>query len=231
MTIPVITTVVPALPAAPQRSDPSTFETRSDAWLDAVETELEPALNALATEINAASAAIDAVIATIDADAAAAAASESAAAASASAAASSSGAPMWVSGTTYALGDAVWSPYNRFVYRRIVAGAGTTDPSSDPANWSTVGVVGLTVVTVSGTSQTAVAGAHYVLTNVAATTVTLPASPASGDTVAITPANSLVTNVIARGGNTIMSLAEDMTLDNANATVTLRYLASTWRII
>jgi hypothetical protein len=44
----------------------------------------------------------------------------------------------------------------------------------------------LTVQVVSGTSQTAVAGAHYILTNVAATTVTLPASPASGDTVWVT---------------------------------------------
>jgi hypothetical protein len=89
----------------------------------------------------------------------------------------------------------------------------------------------LAVVIVSGTTQTAVAGNHYVLTNVAATTVTLPASPASGDTVAITPDNSLTTNVIARNGQTIMKLSEDMTLDNSSATVTLRFLNNSWRLI
>lgn len=41
----------------------------------------------------------------------------------------------WVSGTTYALGDVVWSPIDYQTYRRIVAGAGTTDPSADGTNW------------------------------------------------------------------------------------------------
>ena len=139
-------------------------------------------------------------------------------------------APIWISGTSYTAGDVRVSPLDWQSYRRIISGAGTTDPSADATNWTLV-TNSLIVVDVSATSQTAVANRHYVLTNVAATTVTLPASPTSGDTVAITPANSLMTNVIARNGNTIMSLAEDMTLDNANATVTLRYLASTWRII
>lgn len=89
----------------------------------------------------------------------------------------------------------------------------------------------LVVITISTTNQTAVAGNHYILTNVAATTLTLPATPASNDTVWVTPTNGLTTNVIGRGGSTIMGVAEDMTLDNANATVELRYLASTWRLI
>lgn len=86
---------------------------------------------------------------------------------------------------------------------------------------------------VTGTSQTAVSGGHYVLTNVAATTVTLPASPTAGDTVWVTPGNGLTTNVIAQGGSKIMSLAEDMTLDNFNVTVQLRYINSTlgWRLV
>lgn len=41
----------------------------------------------------------------------------------------------WISGTTYALGDVVWSPADYQSYRRIVAGAGTTDPSADGTNW------------------------------------------------------------------------------------------------
>ena len=93
-------------------------------------------------------------------------------------------------------------------------------------------VGGLTVVVVSGTTQTAVAGPHYILTNVAATTVTLPASPASGDTVWVTWTNTLTTNVIARNGQTIMGVAEDMTLDaSTNGTVQLRFVNSSWRIL
>ena len=88
------------------------------------------------------------------------------------------------------------------------------------------------VAVVSGTSQAAVAGSHYILTNVAATTVTLPAAPSSGDTVWVTWANTLTTNVIARNGQTIMGLAEDMTLDaTTNGTVQLRFVNSSWRIV
>ena len=88
------------------------------------------------------------------------------------------------------------------------------------------------VSVVAGTTQIAVAGTHYILTNVAATTVTLPATPASGDTVWVTWTNSLATNVIARNGQTIMGLSEDMTLDaSTNGTVQLRFVSSSWRLI
>ena len=88
------------------------------------------------------------------------------------------------------------------------------------------------VAIVTGTTQLAAAGAHYVLTNVAATTVTLPASPASGATVWVTWTNSRTTNVIARNGQTIMGLAEDMTLNAAqNSTVQLRFVNSSWRLV
>ena len=97
------------------------------------------------------------------------------------------------------------------------------------ASWQSLGGP---VTVVSGTSQNAVAGNHYVLTNVGATTVTLPASPASGDTVWVTWANTLATNVIARNAQTIMGDASDMTLDAAtNGTVQLRFVNSTWRIL
>lgn len=45
------------------------------------------------------------------------------------------GAVLWVSGTTYVVGDARYSPINLQTYRRKVAGAGTTDPSLDAGNW------------------------------------------------------------------------------------------------
>ncbi len=91
---------------------------------------------------------------------------------------------------------------------------------------------GVAVSIVSGTSQAGVAGSHYVLTNVAATTVTLPASPVSGATVWVTWTNSRTTNVIARNGQTVMGLAEDMTLNAAqNSTVQLRFLNNSWRLV
>ena len=90
----------------------------------------------------------------------------------------------------------------------------------------------LVVVPVTGITQTAVAGSHYILINVAATTVTLSATPATGDTVWVTWTNGLTTNVIVRNGNTIMGIAEDMTLDaSTNGTVQLRYVSSSWRLI
>ena len=80
---------------------------------------------------------------------------------------------------------------------------------------------------VTGTTQAAVTANQYVLTNVAATTVTLPASPAAGATVYVTVANGLLTNVVARNGSNIQSLAEDMTLNAKYASVQLRYADAT----
>lgn len=67
--------------------------------------------------------------------------------AAAAAAATSAGAVAWVSGTTYGLGAVVWSPANRRIYRRIVAGAGTTDPSADGTNWADLAPQTLTTAT------------------------------------------------------------------------------------
>ena len=108
-------------------------------------------------------------------------------------------------------------------------GGRTVHTDGTTASWQSLGGP---VTVVSGTTQTAVAGNHYVLTNVAATTVTLPASPASGDTVWVTWTNTLATNVIARNAQTIMGDATDMTLDAAtNGTVQLRYISSSWRLV
>lgn len=89
-------------------------------------------------------------------------------------------------------------------------------------------LVGLpTIYVVTSTTQSARANFQYILINTAATTVTLPRNPASGDTVYVTVANNLVTNVVARNGSNIMSVAQDMTLDNPYAGVQLRYADST----
>lgn len=44
----------------------------------------------------------------------------------------------WVSGNSYSLDADVWSAVDGKMYRRIVAGAGATDPSSDSTNWKPI---------------------------------------------------------------------------------------------
>lgn len=105
---------ITTLPAAPSRADPSTFSTKADALLGALATFVSET-NTVATE-----------------------AEEDAATAetSALAATASANVTKWISGTTYAEGDNVWSPINFSTYRRKTNGAGTTDPSADTTNWS-----------------------------------------------------------------------------------------------
>lgn len=78
---------------------------------------------------------------------------------------------------------------------------------------------------VIGTNTTAVAGRNYVLS--ASLTLTLPASPVAGDQVGVQNSSGTTTATIARNGQNIMSLSEDMTLDVANAGITLMYSDAT----
>lgn len=92
---------------------------------------------------------------------------------------------------------------------------------------------GVTLSVDSAVSITATAGQHIVVTNASTVTVTLPASPAAGDTVWVTVGNGRTDTVIARNGLNIMGLAENMTVDNANVTVQLRYVNASlgWRLV
>jgi hypothetical protein len=94
-------------------------------------------------------------------------------------------------------------------------------------------VISSQVVVVSGTTQTAVAGPIYLLTNAAPTTLTLPASPVLADQVIVIVDNARTDNVIARNGNLIMGLAEDLTINSSTASVTLKYVGGTlgWSLI
>ena len=114
------------------------------------------------------------------------------------------------------------------------ANSATASSAAATAALSAVsGAIGLNTVAVTGTSQAAVASNLYVLQNAATTTVTLPASPVAGSVVAVLVANGRIDNVIARNGKQIQGMAEDMTLDNASASVLLRYVDSTsqWRLV
>ena len=90
-------------------------------------------------------------------------------------------------------------------------------------------------------NYTAVAGDVLACDTIAvgAFTVTLPASPAAGD-LPITifdagttdVANGFATNnlTIARNGNTIHTLAEDVTVSTKGVTIVLEYINGTWRM-
>jgi hypothetical protein len=113
-----------------------------------------------------------------------------------------------------------------FVLSTLTAGTGMTiTNASGSITLSSAGLPTMNIV--SGTTQTAVNNNHYVLTNGSATTVTLPSSPSAGNVVWITVANGLTTNVVARNGQNINSIAEDMTINSAYAGIQLRYADAT----
>lgn len=108
----------------------------------------------------------------------------------------------------------------------------TTDPATDTITIAASG---------GGSSSWSVKTANYtasngdkILCNSAGGvfTITLPATPATGDSVTIKSGASAATNniTIGRNGSTIMSLAENMTVSTPNAEFTLVYSGSTWSI-
>jgi hypothetical protein len=105
----------------------------------------------------------------------------------------------------------------------------TSNGASSAPSWQTVASgSGLPPVTVTAsTSVSATAGNHYVLTAATTATVTLPASPTISDTIYVTVANGLTTNVVARNTKNIQGLAEDLTLNAPYASVQLRYTDAT----
>jgi len=69
-------------------------------------------------------------------------------------------------------------------------------------------------VLVSATTQPAVAGVQYGLSNAGATTLTLPPSPPIETLVWVVVLNNRSDNVLARNGSLIGGLAENMTINN-----------------
>ena len=88
--------------------------------------------------------------------------------------------------------------------------------------------------TVKTTDFSAVAGTRYGVNTASNTvTATLPSSPSTGDAVFFADAGGAFATynlTIGRNGNTIMGLAEDMTVSTNNSSTGLFYNGSTWRI-
>lgn len=97
---------------------------------------------------------------------------------------------------------------------------------------STLGVDAAFTITTAETSKTLAARERCTVLS-AGVTLTLPLAPQPGSEVAITVAGSFTNTIIARNGSNIMSLAEDLTVDRGNVTVSLYYVDATrgWRII
>lgn len=218
-------------PDVPDRSNRSTFSASAIGWDVFTKVTSIPEFRLLMTNVwsNAVDAYNSAVAAFTSAGNAA--ASEAAAAASAAVATGAANAPLWVTGTTYTLGFRVISPATGRLYRRTVAGAGTTDPSLDPTNWSVVSN-GLAYAAVAGTSITAQAGNQYALTNVAASTVTAPAAPSPGDTFQVAVCNALTANVVNWAGLKQENLSDATTTLDVVRVWTFTYInaAYGWRI-
>lgn len=87
--------------------------------------------------------------------------------------------------------------------------------------------VDLTTSIETGTSVTGLAGSRHVLRNVAATTVTTPASPTVGQRFAVTVRNGLTTNSITYGTEKIMGSATSLSLNTPYASVVLVYTDAT----
>jgi len=222
-----------APPTAPSRSDSANFASRGDAFLGWFATQYTDLVAALANVYaNAVDAYNNATAAS--ASQASASASEAAAAASAQAAATSAGAAIWVSGTTYAIGDVRWSPVTRYVYRRITAGAGTTDPSADATNWIVASSGGPQLVVSASASNSVLQGQHLECTAAGAGSQTLPASPALGaGDVWIGHQNGRVDNTVDPGSNNINGQSGVMTIGNPYRLLQLRWVGGTfgWRIL
>jgi hypothetical protein len=101
---------------------------------------------------------------------------------------------------------------------------GTSDTQTLTNKTLTSPVVTQNIQVISG-NTTAVRSRTYVFT--ATLTLTLPASPTAGDMVSYANRSGTSTPVIARNGQNIMGLAEDLTVDNVNYFATLVFADAT----
>lgn len=193
---------ITTLPPAPSRGDDDvTFSTKSDNLLGALAQFVAEA-NALIAQAD-----IDAYNAVQSA--ASAANQATAAASAASTAIATTNIPRWVSGTTYAADVLVVSPITNLTYRRRSAGAGTTDPANDNANWAPTSTMQFNNVALA-TAYTAVAADKATVFR-CTTTFTLSLSAASavgnGYFIFVRNTGTGIITVTPNGAETINGLA------------------------
>ena len=171
--------IAPPPLAAPDPGDKATFASRMSSLLTWLRTTLYTGVNtsAQASYTNATEAAAFAQTA-IDA-------------------AAGVSAPAWTSGT-YTVGTARYSPINQLLYRCILAGSSTTDPSADPTRWKLMADE-FTEVIVTGSTHTAAHRTTIKIRTAGACTVTMP-TLTNGFRCDIKVENGRMDNVVNWGG-------------------------------
>mgnify|MGYP000882977308 CR=1 FL=1 len=118
----------------------------------------------------------------------------------------------WSAGT-YPVNTRKWSTVDGLLYRRTVATASAVDPGTDSTGWALCTLPEGLLVLVSATAATCAAGGEYRFLNTAASEATLPAGPATGDTVRLSFKNGRLDNYVRRNGQLIEGRAEDMQIN------------------
>jgi hypothetical protein len=114
----------------------------------------------------------------------------------------------------------------------VLNGAFDDAATNDSQGWTSQKIQQeLGVATTTETSKTIVSGERCFVT-AATQTITLPATPSVNEVVAI-GVQAFEDTVIARNGENIMGLAQNMVIDKENRVVTLMYVNATegWRIV
>jgi len=119
-----------------------------------------------------------------------------------------------------------------WILNNDIADVTLSEPTLQNSDWTKLGG-GFNYVSVN-TDYTAQANDFiYADTSLAGFTITLPATPSINDVIAILDnTSSFDTNPlsVARNGNNIMGLAEDMTVDSKNISFELIFNGTEWRI-
>lgn len=113
-----------------------------------------------------------------------------------------------------------------------ITNAGVTSIAAKAVTAGDIADAGLYSITTTAVSKT-LANRERCTVTAATQTITLPASPAAGWEVTVTIGGTFTDTVVARNGSNIMSLAENMTIDKTDRSVTFYYVDATrgWRII
>lgn len=99
-------------------------------------------------------------------------------------------------------------------------------------DWAAIDVEQITAWTAISTSTTLTAGGSYAVTFGSPLNLTLPGSPANNDSIKLYRSGGDSTgSVIIRNGQTIMGVAEDMTIDLNITSLELVFNGSDWRIL
>lgn len=104
--------------------------------------------------------------------------------------------PAWVSGSTYAVGDRRIRTSTHSIYERLTAGAGTTPPESDAANWKRVGPTNRWAMLDGAVGSNTTASGSLAVTFTAGIVRALALLDVDADTVAVT---------LTSGGATVYS--------------------------